>query len=229
MNSLANKERNKRKRSEDYLQNEGGNGEPSRVETPLVVSGNESASGMIYFLDFRRSTLQLHPPLNWLGPGVMAVFWFKEYLKKEPFGWVQRSKQKPLSLTCSPGSNGDGLGRTDNKRRKLPNNHSKGNFYFIPGQYLRNFEEKKKRIATAKDLAIQNVLDFGTPGVHYATSYIGVYNLLRRNGKFAVKYEPNNPQGNCETDAKQQSSHFYHATGGNREVVPVHYNGPPLP
>jgi len=76
----------------------------------------------------------------------------------------------------------------------------------VPGQYLR-FSDCDATEAASADVdgdtdanaegnrttphdqamsTIQRVLDTGTPGVHYATSYIGVYNLLRSYGRFVV-------------------------------------------
>lgn len=202
MSSLESHDRAKRKRNEFDFQSKGGKNHPPRVETPTAACIDESSSDSISFLEFRRSTIELHSALNWLGPGVMAVYWFKEYLIREPFGWVQCPKQN--------------FRKREEKRRKLPQN-SKGNFYFIPGQYLRDAEEKTDTIAAAKDLTIQNVLDVGTPGVHYATSYIGVYNLLRSYGKFATNNETN-----------PQSTKWYQ-TERKSKISLVHYNGPPLP
>ena len=69
---------------------------------------------LICFLEFRRSTIRQYPTLNWLGPSVMAVYWFKEYLNKPSFGWIRcpiqhngesRKKQeklrKPRKQKCS--------------------------------------------------------------------------------------------------------------------------------
>jgi hypothetical protein len=222
MTPLKRKNRSERKRNGDLRHHEVDNNDiSSKTGTPMVVYSDESSSEMISFLEFRLSTIHLYPPLNWLGPGVMAVYWFKEYLKDAPFAWVQRPKQNPLS-------NDDSFGRRDKKRRKLQNN-SKGNFYFIPGLYLQTTEEMNDTVVTAKDIAIQKVLDFGTPDVHYATSYIGVYNLLRTYGKFAAKTEPDTFQENFKAGPRQKSSKLHRVAGGKPKVVLVHYNGPPLP
>jgi len=202
MSSLERNNRKKRKRNAFSFQRKGGENDPQPVETPKAACIGESDSDSISFLEFRRSTIELYSALNWLGPGVMAVYWFKEYLIREPFGWVQCPKQN--------------FRKREEKRRKLQQN-SKGNFYIIPGQYLRDVEEESDTIAAVKDLVIQNVLDFGTPGVHYATSYIGVYNLLRSYGKFATKTETN-----------PQSSKWYKAERKSKAFL-VLYNGPPLP
>ena len=75
-------------------------------------------------------------------------------------------------------------------RKRTRHRSSKGHFYHIPGQYLHNCQA-------------EDVLTHGTPGVHYATSYIGVYNLVRSHGVFG-------------RDSKG-------------EIVLVDYQGPALP
>lgn len=212
MDYLKSNDRPKRKRNENFVHLETRDEVSSRVVRQRWEFGDESS-----FLEFRNSTIHFYPSLNWLGPGVMAVHWFKEYLKKNPFGWVQRSKRNPVSLPSSTSAKGERERRNDVKRRKLAN-HSKGNFYFIPGQYLPNTEETNESKTEAKELAIQNVLDFGTPGVHYATSYIGVYNLLRKYGKFAALDNSKDVSSiNCHQVSEQKPS-----------IVPVLYKGPPL-
>lgn len=225
MTSLKRNDRNKRKRN-DVLLTEDCKVERYRVETILVAGIDESSSELISFLEFRRSTIDLYPSLNWLGPGVMAVYWFKEYLKKTPFNWIQRPKENHPSLPSSLPSSRDGERRSSDKekrrRRQVRPKKRKGNFYFIPGQYLRGDGDENGTIATAKDVAIQNVLDFGIPGIHYATSYIGVYNLLRSYGSYATRAEHNPPR-------KRQSSRLHNAALSNQKGFLVDYIGPPLP
>ena len=220
MSYLTSNDRHKRKRDQTSVHQETKNEESSGVVNAAGEFGDESSSEMVSFLEFRIATIHRYSSLNWLGPGVMAVHWFKEYLKKAPFDWIQCPKGKPLSLPSSSSSNGERVGRKDAKRRKLANN-SKGNFYFIPGQYLRNSNETNDRIALAREIAIQNVLDFGTPGVHYATSYTGVYNLLRKYGKFAAKAK-------SDTLKDIPSKYLHHAAEQQPLIVPVLYRGPPL-
>jgi hypothetical protein len=69
----------------------------------------------------------------------------------------------------------------------------KSYFCHVPGQYF----------LEASSLTPEEVIQIGTPGFHYATSYIGVYNLLRSYGKFA--------------------------RDGEGEIVLIHYRGPDLP
>ena len=232
MASLTSNHGNKRKRNDAYIDIDDAKDEPSSLEKPMACADESS------FLEFRRSTIHQYSSLNWLGPGVMAVYWFKEYLQKTPFGWVQRPKQNQQSVALSLSPNDHSEGRSDQEKRqkrqkqnrlRRRKSNSKGNFYFIPGQYLQIDGGKSDGIATTKDLAIQNVLDSGTPGIHYATSYIGVYNLLRSYGRFAINAEQNASNEISETEMKRQSSRLHINVKGNPMVVPIDYSGPPLP
>jgi hypothetical protein len=229
MTSLTSNYGNKRKRNDDYIHIDDAKDEPSLLKKPMACADESS------FLEFRRSTIHQYSSLNWLGPGVMAVYWFKEYLQKTHFGWVQRSKQLQQSVVLSSSPNDDSEGRSDQEKRQKQNrlrrrkSNSKGNFYFIPGQYLRIVGEEYDTTATTKDLAIQKVLDSGTAGIHYATSYIGVYNLLRSYGRFAINADQNASNKVGETEMKRQSSRLHNNLKGNPMVVPIDYTGPPLP
>ncbi len=207
MSCLESNDRFKSERDKIDFHDEGEADGSLSDETPIAANIDESTFDVISFLEFRSATIDTYPSLNWLGPGVMAVHWFKQYLKKEPFDWVQCSKHKHSSVSSSSDSNGN----RERKRRRLTQN-SKGNFYFIPGQYLRGLEENNDEINTTRELAIQSVLNSGTPGVHYATSYIGVYNLLRSYGKFAREAQTTSP-----------------STPYKSNIHLVCYNGPPLP
>jgi hypothetical protein len=241
MTSLTSNYGNKRKRNDAYINIDDAQGkdEPSRLEKPMAACIDESSSELVSFLEFRRSAIHQYSSLNWLGPGVMAVYWFKEYLKSTPFDWVQCPKQNQQSVLLSSAPNhDDSEGRSDQEERRKRQKqnrlrrrktNSKGNFYFIPGQYLRIVGQKSDTIATTKDLAIQNVLYSGTSGIHYATSYIGVYNLLRSNGRFAIKAEHNASNKVSGTEMKRLSSGLHNSMKGNPMVVPIDYIGPPLP
>mmetsp|Transcript_24470 Transcript_24470/g.50487 ORF Transcript_24470/g.50487 Transcript_24470/m.50487 type:complete len:559 (-) Transcript_24470:106-1782(-) len=138
------------------------------------------------------------------------------------------------------------------KRRRK--NNSKGNFYFIPGQYLRscrsssigNEPKAEKNIVTTQDkvITVQTVLDIGTPDIHYATSYIGVYNLLRSYGRFVKIHDDRDNRdfhetsidGSMELNKSSLSGLGLETTittATTRNIVPnafpVGYNGPPLP
>lgn len=134
----------------------------------------------IAFQDFRAATILKHPNFSFLGPASMAVYWFKIYLKGDRFGWVHHD---------SP---------SQNDRRK------KSYFCHIPGQYIRPLttpdSQKKDQL---KSVSVEEVLKRGTPGIHYAPSYVGIYNMIRKYGKFGL-----DEQG---------------------DVVLVDYMGPPLP
>lgn len=121
------------------------------------------ADATLTFHDFRTDTILRHASFSFLGPASMAVYWFKIYLKSECFGWVHH--QSPSSKD----------------RRK------KSHFCHIPGQYLgrsRNNEGTMEH--NIQTVRIQQVLKFGSPGVHYAPSYVGIYNMIRKYGKFGI-------------------------------------------
>ena len=50
----------------------------------------------------------------------------------------------------------------------------RGHFYHIPGQYLKDGKER-----------MTNILSLGKAGIHYADSYISLYNMIRRYGRFS--------------------------------------------
>lgn len=134
----------------------------------------------ISFHDFRTDTILKYPNFSFLGPASMAVYWFKTYLKTD-FGWVHHE---------SP---------TRQDRRK------KSYFCHIPGQYLSHDTSNNgdHDDCPTKESLIRQVLERGTPGVHYAPSYVGIYNMIRMYGKFGI-----NEQG---------------------DILLVDYVGPPLP
>mmetsp|Transcript_23845 Transcript_23845/g.52153 ORF Transcript_23845/g.52153 Transcript_23845/m.52153 type:complete len:430 (+) Transcript_23845:95-1384(+) len=84
--------------------------ETALVETSIAadcampLSSSSLSMKPICFLEFRLSTINQYPSLTWLGPAVMAVYWFKEYLNKPSFGWVRLPKEKQPSLTPSSSS-----------------------------------------------------------------------------------------------------------------------------
>ena len=119
----------------------------------------------------------------------MGVYWFKVYLKTEQFGWVHH--ETPQDDGC--------------RRRQTRLCH-------IPGQYLQkdsvNKDEVDRYFIPKEDdvesFLMQRVLEDGVAGVHYAASYLGIYNMIRQFGKF----ELDNQSG---------------------DVVLVGYQGPDLP
>jgi hypothetical protein len=148
----------------------------------------------ITFQDFRIATIEKYPSFSFLGPSSMAVYWCKLFLKKEPFGWIHQS---------SPPAH---------------NFKKRSQFWHIPGQYLTN-----RRNGTTEDLnsrwrCVQDVLSRGEAGVHYATSYVGVYNLLRTYGRFGLGRQHDG--GGSHDDCHCQLG---------RDVVLVSYHGPDLP
>ncbi|VEU39064.1 unnamed protein product [Pseudo-nitzschia multistriata] len=174
------------------------------------------------FLEFRRSTLHRFPALSWLGPSVMAVYWFKEYLNKPAFGWVRC----PAGPSPSPLPTKDRRPAHRRRQRAPPGRRSGGRFWFVPGQYLRS----GKGIAVAtpdRERAVRGVLEVGTPGVHFATSYTGVYNLLRRYGRFGVA-DPGGTEGD-RGGKRARSDRGPPQGGGPPGIVPCGYAGPPLP
>ena len=272
------------KRKRDAVHNALDGAECNKDETALVEtsiaadrvipssSSSSSSSSIkpICFLEFRLSTIHQYPSLTWLGPAVMAVYWFKEYLNKPSFGWVRLPKENQRSLTSSSSSSSPLLHSRDQndedrrrrqaqarhiqKRRRK--NNSKGNFYFIPGQYLRSCStssvgdepkpEKNIVITQEKVIAVQTVLDIGTPGIHYATSYIGVYNLLRSYGRFVKLLDDHENRdfhktsiyGSMGLDKSLSglgaaTTSTTSTTATTRKIVPnafpVGYDGPPLP
>jgi hypothetical protein len=60
--------------------------------------------------------------------------------------------------------------KKNNKRRRRG-----GNFCHIPGDYCTNNHQ----------LIADDILQLGMAGVHYANSYIGLYNMIRRYGSFS--------------------------------------------
>ena len=111
----------------------------------------------LFFHDFRRYTVEKYPNLAWLGPATMAVYWYKTYLND--MGWIRSS--------CEINKN------INNKKNKNKKKRKTGvYFYHIPGQYL------------TKGIEISDILENGESGIHYADSYIGLYNMIRRYGKF---------------------------------------------
>ena len=222
MTSLASNHGNKRKKRDYGIDNN----EHEEHDQNCIIENREveymetSSINSTSFMEFRKSTIYEYPSLNWLGPGVMAVYWFKTYLKNPPFNWIRCPKKQETAtlLSCS-----------NRKRRKRGDlrdqNNSKGNFYFIPGQYLQNAEKKYDTNVTAYDNLICNILALGTPGNHFATSYIGVYNLLRSYGKFAMKNQCHNSKNYGLAPTEQQSASLHKMSS---KIVPYEYNGPPL-
>jgi hypothetical protein len=117
----------------------------------------------IAFQDFRAATVLKHPNFAFLGPASMAVYWFKIYLKSPQFGWIHHNNPS----------------RKD-RRKKTP-------FCHIPGQYLlRPLFENQQKETQLDSYSVEEVLERGTPGIHYAPSYVGVYNMVRKFGKFGL-------------------------------------------
>jgi len=137
------------------------------------------ADPAITFHDFRTDTVLKYPNLSFLGPASMGVYWLKTYLKSEQFGWVHHT---------SPA-------RKDRRKKSY--------FCHIPGQYLRQSSMDAGGERPSQDSLIQRVLDRGTTGVHFAPSYIGIYNMIRKYGKFGISYAG--------------------------DIVLLDYEGPPLP
>ena len=226
---------NRRKRKRDTTISTDDFDDVTERPTAVMRVIDESPLNSTSFDDFRRSTIQQYSSLNWLGPGVMAVHWFKEYLKKPPFHWARFPKEhhKPGSLSL-PSKKEDEVRKDHRKcrkqrhRRRMETN-SKSHFYFIPGQYLRKAEQHDSPNATRSRLAIQNALDHGVPGVHYATSYVGVYNLLRSYGRFAMVIKHGASNKNRETEMKPQLNRLCNTTGCKPQVFLFDYNGPSLP
>lgn len=108
------------------------------------------------FFEFRTYTVEKYPNLAWLGPASMAVYWYRTYLKED---WIR----------CNAEHRGK-QGRPNKKRRRRG-----GNFYHIPGEYCR----KNHSLETET-----TILQRGTSGVHFANSYVSLYNMIRCNGTF---------------------------------------------
>jgi hypothetical protein len=113
------------------------------------------------FHDFRTATIEKYPSFSFLGPASMAVYWCKLYLKTDKFGWIHYSSPPPSDL----------------RKRSI--------FWHIPGQYLTDPQEQQHDYARWRR-RIGDVLSRGEPGVHYATSYVGIYNLLRMFGRYGL-------------------------------------------
>lgn len=111
------------------------------------------------FQDFRQFTVHEFPNLSFLGPASMAVYWFRIYLKED---WIRCNVLEKGTRKC--------------QRRKKTNHRRKkgGNFLHIPKAYNEPNGE----------LTIQEILHRGTAGKHYANSYIGLYNMIRKYGTF---------------------------------------------
>lgn len=112
------------------------------------------------FHDFRTATIEKYPSFSFLGPASMAVYWCKLYLKTDKFRWIHY---------CSPPP-------SDLRKRSL--------FWHIPGQYLTDPLEPHDDAQWRR--RVGDVLSRGEPGVHYATSYVGIYNLLRMYGRYGL-------------------------------------------
>jgi hypothetical protein len=222
-------DKKKMKRADDSNRIDHRRDESSEVQPPMASRTDESPE-LISFLAFRRSTINQYQSLNWLGPGVMAVYWFKEFLKHPPFDWVRCPKRNQQSLSISASNHHcHGTSNREKRRKQRQQMNSKGNFHFIPGQYIKIVRPKYKTISTTKDLEIQRILDLGSPGVHYATSYIGVYNMLRRYGKFAIKTEDHPFEKNGVATMEPQAGRLRSEGEESPKVFLFDYNGPPLP
>lgn len=130
-------------------------------DAPRMIKKRRLEPTKITFHDFRAATIECCPSFAFLGPASMAVYWFKLYLKTSKFGWIHHTNPQ------------------GNDRRK------KSYFCHIPGQYL-TITSEEEDIPAMKTRKIVDVLRRGTPGVHYATSYVGIYNLLRMYGQFGL-------------------------------------------
>ncbi|OEU12871.1 hypothetical protein FRACYDRAFT_244144 [Fragilariopsis cylindrus CCMP1102] len=293
------------------------------------------------FHDFRLSTIHEHPSFVWLGPSSMAVYWYKEYLQTMTMnkqGWIRIPKEfKKNSTTIiipqpsqhpTTAIKGTTIrtllqrNKVERKPQQIQKQNSKGNFYFIPGQYLRpdppdgarivvynsdctnisstmmavdnsnnnnnnnnnNKDDSNNNIVvsttdtttimtatataacteatntnntnttntTTNSIRIQKILRYGVPDIHYATSYIGVYNLLRSYGRFikiSSKKSQNQNTGssfsngnrstssnkrrrcNKEEEGKQQQHQHQQNQKEDEDlhiVVPFDYKGPDL-
>jgi hypothetical protein len=243
------------------------------------------------FHDFRVSTIQEHPSFVWLGPSSMAVYWYKEYLQTmtKQGGWIRIPKEPSahpataiIGTTIRTLIQRNKLERNKPQQQKQKHQNSKGNFYFIPGQYLRpdppcdgaaaattTDTTTAATISTGKNnnnssstirirMMIQNILKYGIPDIHYATSYIGVYNLIRSYGRFIKISKKNQIQNtnisnkkignrnsrsssnkrrrcNKEEDEKQQQHQHQHQQNQKEDededihiVIPFDYKGPDL-
>ena len=170
-----------------------------------------SAVRPMTFHDFRIATLEKYPSFSFLGPASMAVYWCKLFLKKEPFGWIHHS---------SPPSR-------DLKKRSQ--------FWHIPGQYLTNRPPttSSSSTTTKKDgpqwqHCVQDVLSRGEAGVHYATSYVGVYNLLRTYGRFGMGRRRQGEDGHGGQESAGDGGDNNDDDDDN-DVILLSYHGPDLP
>jgi hypothetical protein len=141
-------------------------------------AGNNTLLKDISFAEFRQATVDKYPNLSFLGPASMAVYFIKEWLRDD-FGWVRYD-----APSCK---------QPNGTRRRQRQQKKPFHFYFIPGDYKYYSDHEK-------------VLQVGTQGMHYATSYISIYNMVRKYGRFAQRQDD-----------------------GDGEVVLVGYNGPSLP
>lgn len=119
------------------------------------------------FQDFRRFTVQKYPNLAFLGPATMAVYWYRTYLKED---WIR----------CNVTEDLHGVTKHCKRKKKDKKRHRRkrgGSFLHIPKVLFFSKADKK--------ITIQNILNLGTAGKHYANSYIELYNMIRQYGTFS--------------------------------------------
>ena len=122
---------------------------------------NEEES-KVPFSEFRAATVQEYPNLAWLGPASMAVIWYRMFLSSS---WtrVRSDGMRDLSIRRSKPKSP----RTKNRPRTTQST----TLYHIPNQYTLDHSPK-------------DVIAKGMPGVHFADSYICLYNMIRQHGQF---------------------------------------------